>query len=66
MCMFTSFLFFSRSQDFKCPTCGSVNNTLKPVTDASKKTTEEAKELASQIDFKVCLYYYKHMVNEKQ
>ncbi|XP_046565412.1 ubiquitin-conjugating enzyme E2 J1-like isoform X2 [Haliotis rubra] len=40
-----------KSQDFKCTTCGSVNNTLKPVTEASEKTKQEAKELASQINF---------------
>ncbi|WAR07258.1 UB2J1-like protein [Mya arenaria] len=41
-----------KSQDFKCPSCGNINNILKPVTEESKKTTEEAKELAAQIDFK--------------
>ncbi|XP_045196671.2 ubiquitin-conjugating enzyme E2 J1-like [Mercenaria mercenaria] len=41
-----------RSQDFKCPSCGSIQNILKPVTEESKKTTEEARELAAQIDFK--------------
>ncbi|KAH3735459.1 ubiquitin-conjugating enzyme E2 J1-like [Dreissena polymorpha] len=41
-----------RSQDYKCPTCGCINNILKPVTEESKKTTQEARELAAQIDFK--------------
>ncbi|XP_046334443.1 ubiquitin-conjugating enzyme E2 J1-like [Haliotis rufescens] len=40
-----------KSQDFRCASCGSVNNTLKPVTEASEKTKQEAKELASQINF---------------
>ncbi|KAL4233274.1 Ubiquitin-conjugating enzyme E2 J1 [Mactra antiquata] len=41
-----------RSQDFNCPSCGKLDNVLKPVTEESKKTTEEARELAAQIDFK--------------
>lgn len=41
-----------RSQDFVCPSCGSINNILKPVTEESKKTSEEAKQLAAQMDFK--------------
>lgn len=41
-----------RSKDFKCSECGCVNNVLKPVTEASEKTRQEIKELASQIDFK--------------
>ena len=40
-----------KSLDWKCPHCGSIKNALKPVTEASKKDTEEAKELATQIDF---------------
>lgn len=41
-----------RSQDFVCPTCGCINNVLKPVTEESKKTNEEARQLAAQMDFK--------------
>ena len=44
---------YSRSIEWKCPECGSIKSMLKPVTEASKKTTEEAKELASQINFQV-------------
>ena len=42
-----------RSQDWKCPECGDVSQKLKPVTEASEKATQEAKELASQINFQV-------------
>lgn len=45
-------LLAKKSRDFKCPSCGCINNILKPVTEESKKTTEEARELAAQIDFK--------------
>ncbi|XP_014787367.1 mucin-5AC [Octopus bimaculoides] len=40
-----------KSLCWKCPVCGSVNNVLKSLTDASKKTSEEAKDLASKINF---------------
>jgi len=40
-----------RSLDYKCPVCGGVKDLLHPVTDASKADSEEAKELASQINF---------------
>ncbi len=42
-----------RSQEFNCTECGKVKDKLKPVTEASKAETEEAKELASQINFQV-------------
>ncbi|KAK2156017.1 hypothetical protein NP493_2012g00018 [Ridgeia piscesae] len=41
----------SKSLDWKCPQCGKVTETLLPVTEASKETTKEAEELASQIAF---------------
>lgn len=44
----------NRSKEWKCPTCGIINYILKPMTEESeesKKTSEEAKELASQINF---------------
>lgn len=41
-----------RSSDWKCDHCGSVSTILKPVTEASKATKEEAKELATQINFR--------------
>ncbi|XP_060582791.1 ubiquitin-conjugating enzyme E2 J1-like [Ruditapes philippinarum] len=41
-----------RSQDYNCPSCGCIKNVLKEVTEESKKTTEEARELAAQISFK--------------
>ncbi|XP_060076224.1 mucin-2-like [Ylistrum balloti] len=40
-----------KSLEWKCPTCGQIQNILKPVTSASQKTRQEAKELASQINF---------------
>ncbi|KAK3097843.1 hypothetical protein FSP39_013726 [Pinctada imbricata] len=40
-----------RSLDWKCPTCGGINYILKAVTAESEKTKQEAKELASQINF---------------
>ncbi|OWF45894.1 proline-rich receptor-like protein kinase PERK9 [Mizuhopecten yessoensis] len=40
-----------RSLEWKCPTCGQVQNILKPVTSASQQTRQEAKELAAQINF---------------
>ncbi|KAI0208234.1 Ubiquitin-conjugating enzyme E2 J1 [Lamellibrachia satsuma] len=40
-----------KSLEWKCPQCGDVTGTLLPVTEASKETTKEAEELASQIDF---------------
>lgn len=45
-----------RSKEWKCPTCGIINCILKPMTEdseESKKTSEEARELASQINFQV-------------
>jgi len=49
-----------RSLDWKCPQCGKVTETLLPVTEASKETTKEAEELASQIAFQVnsCLLFH--------
>ena len=44
---------FFRSQEFKCPDCGIIKDKLKDVTEASKAETQEAKELASQINFQV-------------
>ncbi|XP_074652077.1 uncharacterized protein LOC141906682 isoform X2 [Tubulanus polymorphus] len=41
-----------KSQDWKCTQCGHIKYLLKPVTEASKETDKEAKELASQISFK--------------
>ncbi|XP_076466694.1 ubiquitin-conjugating enzyme E2 J1-like isoform X3 [Babylonia areolata] len=40
-----------RSQDWKCPECGDVSQKLKPKTQASEEAAQEAKELASQINF---------------
>ncbi|XP_041352278.1 ubiquitin-conjugating enzyme E2 J1-like [Gigantopelta aegis] len=40
-----------KSQDWKCHSCGDVIKVLKAVTKASEKTQQEAKELASQINF---------------
>ncbi|KAK6169246.1 hypothetical protein SNE40_020331 [Patella caerulea] len=40
-----------KSQDWKCQNCGAIGHILPPVTQASEKTTQEAKELATQIDF---------------
>ena len=42
-----------RSLDWKCPHCGKLTETLLAVTEASKETTKEAEELASQIAFQV-------------
>ncbi|XP_005104699.1 uncharacterized protein LOC101851521 [Aplysia californica] len=40
-----------KSRDWKCPSCGDVqNNLLEPSTE-SKSTSQEAKELAAQINF---------------
>lgn len=40
---------------FKCPNCDIENEKiLLNLTEKSDKICEEAKELASQIDFKVC------------
>jgi hypothetical protein len=33
-----------------------VSSILKPVTEASKATKEEAKELATQINFRVIIF----------
>ena len=43
-----------RSTEWKCPDCGSIKNILQPVTSASDATKQEAKDLASQINFQVC------------
>lgn len=40
-----------KSLEWKCPTCGQVQDILKPVTSASQQTQKEAKELAAQINF---------------
>lgn len=40
-----------KSLEYKCPVCGGVKDLLRPVTAASKSDSEEAKELASQINF---------------
>lgn len=40
-----------RSQDYKCPNCGSINNILKEVTEESETTKREAQELAAQMSF---------------
>ena len=40
-----------KSLEYKCPVCGSVNDVLRPMTDASLADSQEAKELASQIAF---------------
>ncbi|KAL5010584.1 hypothetical protein ScPMuIL_012889 [Solemya velum] len=40
-----------KTQEWKCSTCGDVTGVLKPVTEASEKTRQEAKELATQIAF---------------
>lgn len=45
--------FIFRSVDWKCEHCGNLKTILKPVTEASKAANEEAKELASQINFRV-------------
>ncbi|CAG2207277.1 Ubiquitin-conjugating enzyme E2 J1,Probable ubiquitin-conjugating enzyme E2 33,Ubiquitin-conjugating enzyme E2 32,Ubiquitin-conjugating enzyme E2 6,Ubiquitin-conjugating enzyme E2 34 [Mytilus edulis] len=41
-----------RTLDWKCENCGNIAAILKPVTEASKAANEEAKELASQINFR--------------
>lgn len=44
----------NRSKEWKCSTCGNINCILKPMTEEteeSKRTSQEAKELASQINF---------------
>lgn len=46
---------FLRSVEYKCSSCGPISCILKPVTDASKKSNEEAKKLAQQINFQVGL-----------
>lgn len=40
-----------KSLSWKCSVCGNVSDILKPLTDASKETSQEAKALASQINF---------------
>ncbi|KAK3606740.1 hypothetical protein CHS0354_036539 [Potamilus streckersoni] len=40
-----------RSQNWECPDCGIVTDVLLPVTEASKLAREEAKQLATQINF---------------
>ncbi|KAL3881974.1 hypothetical protein ACJMK2_028356 [Sinanodonta woodiana] len=40
-----------RSQNWECPDCGKVSDVLLPVTEASKLAREEAKQLATQINF---------------
>ncbi|CAC5418981.1 UBE2J1 [Mytilus coruscus] len=44
--------YFDRTLDWKCENCGNIAAILKPVTEASKAANEEAKELASQINFR--------------
>ncbi len=45
---------FKRSLSYKCESCGAeMVDALAPVTDDTQKICDEAKELASQIDFKV-------------
>ena len=46
-------IFLTRSLEFKCSDCGPVSTILKPVTEASKESNREAKELAKQINFQV-------------
>ncbi|XP_061177289.1 uncharacterized protein LOC133186026 [Saccostrea echinata] len=44
----------NRSKEWKCSTCGNINCILKQMTEEteeSKRTSQEAKELASQINF---------------
>lgn len=44
-------LLAKKSKEWKCPTCGDVSNILLEVTQESSQTSQEAKELAAQINF---------------
>ena len=46
-------LLCGRSHEATCEVCGSLSTILKEVTAASKQTTQEAKDLAAQINFQV-------------